>query len=102
MTAKEIEVTCPCCDTRLFVDVLTQKVMKTAKPHEIDDTGRVKLDENRWDQASNRVAERNDVGVDKFDKALDAERKRSDRLDDLFRKASDKVSQGEDEDAASD
>ena len=96
MSAKQIEVSCPCCDTRLTVDVLTQTVLKTAKPHEIDEFGRSKLDENRWDKASERVKERS-AGADKFDQALDRERKRSDRLDDLFKKASDKMKDTEDE-----
>lgn len=98
MSAKQIEVTCPCCDSRLTVDVLTQAVLRTAKPREIDEFGRSKLDEDRWDKASERVKERAD-GADKFDRALDRERNRSDQLDDLFKKASDRMKQSEDDDA---
>ena len=87
MAAKQIEVTCPCCDTRLTIDVLTRKILRHAPPGQVDETGKVVLDEGRWDEANQRVAGRREATGDKFDAALGKEQSRERDLDDLFEKA---------------
>ncbi|MDF1837846.1 MAG: hypothetical protein P1V35_08260 [Planctomycetota bacterium] len=91
MSAKQIEVRCPCCESMLVVDVLTAKVLKHAPPEKLDATGKIILDENRWDSAKSKVAGRGKRGGDAFDQALGKEQTRADDLDDLFKKAKDKV-----------
>jgi hypothetical protein len=83
--AKEIEIACPCCQSRLSVDVLTGRVMR----HERADAGAAGQD--RWASAQDRVRGRTTSGTDKLDRALDSERGKADRLDDLFRKAQDRL-----------
>ncbi len=75
----------------LVVDVLTAKVLKHAPPEKLDATGKIILDENRWDSATSKVAGRGKRGGDAFDQALGKEQTREDDLDDLFKKAKDKV-----------
>lgn len=84
MSAKEIEITCPCCQSRLAVDVLTAKVMRheAAGPPATRDT---------WASAQDKVRGRTASGTDKLDQALESERGKASRLDDLFRKAKDKL-----------
>ncbi len=91
MSSKEIEVRCPCCESTLVVDVLTAKVLKHAPKEKLDATGRVVLDENRWDSAKTKVSGRGKRGGDAFDQALGKEQTRDSDLDDLFKKAKDKV-----------
>ncbi len=81
MSAKEIEVTCPGCQSRLAIDVLTAKVLR----HELGDAPSGSGD--RWESAQDRVRGRTSSGTEKLDRALDSERGKADRLDDLFRKA---------------
>lgn len=85
MSAKEIEVTCPCCQSRLAIDVLTAKVLR----HEAAGEGGAGGD--RWASAQDKVRGRTASGTDKLDRALDSERGKKDRLDDLFRKAQEKL-----------
>lgn len=87
MSLKQIDVSCPCCDTRLTVDVLTGKVLRHAPPEQVDETGKPILDEKRWDAANSRVRDRKKDSLDKFEAALGKERSREDDLDDLFEKA---------------
>jgi len=81
---KQIEVTCPCCDTVMVVDVLTSKIMRHAKPSQVDETGKPVLDEGRWDSAQNKVSKRAERGRDEFEDALGKEKTREEDLDDLF------------------
>lgn len=97
MGQKQIEVTCPCCETQLVVDVLTQKVLKHAPPRKLDETGKEILDESRWDSAQSKVKGRLDDGDDKFDSALTREKSRARDLDDLFKKAQEKIARKQDE-----
>ena len=85
MSAKEIEVVCPCCQSRLSVDVLTAKVLR----HERAGTEAASAD--RWTTAQDKVRGRTASGQEKLDRALDSERGKKDRLDDLFRKAQEKL-----------
>jgi len=86
MSAKEIEITCPCCQSRLAVDVLTAKVMR----HEAVNTTATR---DTWASAQDKVRGRTESGTSKLDQALESERGKADRLDDLFRKAKDKLNQ---------
>jgi len=76
MAKKDITVVCPCCETELVVDVLTQKVLR----HRAKDA----TAESTWGEASARVAERESRGTDAFDSALSGEQSRARDLDDLF------------------
>ena len=91
MEKKQIEVDCPCCATKLTIDVLTRSVVRAHAPAELDETGRPRLDEGRWDRAEGRVAERSGGAQDKLESALEAERTKEARFDDLFEKARKKV-----------
>jgi len=102
MENKQIEVTCPCCETRLAVDVLTQKVLKTTAPDQVDETGKAKLDLARWDSAARRVEGRGTRAEDRLESALSAERDKESRLDDLFERAKDKVQRRSDQDEEED
>lgn len=98
MVQKQIEVDCPCCDSRLVIDVLTAKVLKHIPPAKLDETGRPVLDGGRWDAASQRVKGRETRGTASFDAALGKERSRDDELDDLFKKAQDKLKRRREDD----
>jgi len=91
MNNKQIEVACPCCETRLVVDVLTSTVLRASGPQQVDETGKVRLDESRWDAARDRVHGRGAEAEDRLESALSAERDKESRLDDLFEKAREKV-----------
>lgn len=91
MESKQIEVDCPCCRTRLVVDVLTRTVLRADAPGQVDETGKAQLDPGRWEAAGERVAGRRLSAEDKLGAALDRERGKEDRLDDLFDKAKDKI-----------
>jgi len=91
MGTKQIDVVCPCCNTRLTVDVLTRKILRHAAPEQIDETGKAVLDPGRWDSATKRVVGRGATSADKFESALGKEKTRSGDLDDLFDKAKRKV-----------
>jgi hypothetical protein len=86
MSAKQIEITCPCCSSKLVVDVLTAKVMRTERADPA-----AAADKDVWSSAQDRVRGRTASGLDKLDKALESERGKKDRLDDLFRKAKEKL-----------
>jgi len=91
METKQIEITCPCCSTRLAIDVRTATVLRAAGPQEVDETGKAVLDESRWDSAAQRVAGRTEAGRGEFDAAVEKERVRERDLDDLFEKAREKL-----------
>jgi len=87
METKQIDVECPCCNTRLTVDVLTRTILRHAPPGQVDETGKQVLDEERWDTANEKVTGRRSEAADKFDAALGKERTREQDLDDLFEQA---------------
>ncbi len=91
METKEISVSCPCCESRLAIDVRTRKVMRWSKKEELDSTGKPVVRAEDWDNAFDRVAKRQDSATDKFDDALSREKSREKDLDDLFRKAKEKL-----------
>ncbi|MDF1798338.1 MAG: hypothetical protein P1V81_04110 [Planctomycetota bacterium] len=85
MSKKEIQVTCPCCDVELLVDVHTQQVLRQRQPGEHGD------EQAGWQSASSRVEGRGDRATDAFDAALGSEVRRERDLDDLFADAKKKV-----------
>lgn len=93
---REIQVTCPCCDTVLWVDVRTQKVLRRKAASELDDFGKPKAGTS-WEEATGRVSGRMGSAEDKFDAGLARERGKTKNLDDLFKKASEKLKDGEDD-----
>ena len=70
MQNKQIEVECPCCATRLTVDVLSRAVLRAVAPAEVDETGKAQLDPRRWDDARSRVEGRKDSAESKLDQAM--------------------------------
>src|SRR5262245_4467943 len=52
MSAKQIDVTCPCCSTRLTVDVLTRQILRRTTPEAAQETASGK---DRWNSAQERV-----------------------------------------------
>ena len=87
MSSREIEVTCQCCSARLVVDTRTSQVMKTTRKDE-GEPGSAAPD--RWSAAQDKVRERTESGHGKLESALEYERNKSKRFDELFKKAADK------------
>ena len=97
MEKKEVQVDCPECGMRLLVDVRTGKILRSSRASEIDETGKTVVREEDWDSARDRVQSRLSSAEDKFDSGLNREKNREQDLDDLFRRASEKLHE-EDED----
>ena len=96
MNDKQIEFLCPCCAARILIDVRTGTILRSRKPGEVDlETGKPKVDETDWADALGKVRRRTEGGPSKLDDALARERDKSTRLDDLFKKASEKLKPGE-------
>ncbi|MEW6070988.1 MAG: hypothetical protein AB1726_00145 [Planctomycetota bacterium] len=91
MEQKDVEVTCPCCGTRITVDVRTRHILRSRPPERTDDTGRPVVDKTDWDRVSARVEGRLGAAKEKFENGLAKERTREQDLDDLFRRASEKA-----------
>jgi len=91
MDTKSLEVACPCCESRLEIDVRTGKLVRWAKKSELDESGKPRVRESDWSQANQRVNQRLGGAADKFDESLGREKTRGQDLDDLFKKASDKL-----------
>ena len=87
MGAKQIDVTCPCCASVLTVDVLTSKVLRTLRA---DERSGGAPSADRWDKAQDRVRERTQTSADKLESALQDERTKESRFDELFKKAHEK------------
>jgi hypothetical protein len=87
MSSREIELTCPCCSARLVVDTRTAQVMKTVRK---DEAAGERPAADRWSSAQAKVQERSKSGLDKLDSALEYERGKKDRFDELFKKATEK------------
>lgn len=97
MSNKEITVTCPCCDSRLVVDVLTARVIAHGRQKDTDPAGRPIVREEDWDTANERVAGRTQAAANRFDEALSQERTRGKDLDALFDDLRAKSSEEEEE-----
>ena len=97
MEKKQLEVSCPTCASRLLVDVRSEKILRTRRPEELDATGKPKVDAGDWDDALNRVQDRESRRESVLDAALEREQNKADRLDDLFREASERAEEDEDD-----
>ena len=95
MDVKEVLVTCPCCESRLAVDVRTSKVVRWSAAQEQDEGG--KQLPHDFDQVQKRVEGRLGTALDKFDGNLAREKRRGRDLDDLFEKANEKLKEEDDE-----
>lgn len=89
MNSREIDVVCPCCSSRLSIDVRTSQVMKTVRK---DDPASERPANDPWAAAQDKVRQRTQSGTDKMDSALEYERGKAQRFDDLFKRATDKHS----------
>ena len=87
MSSKEVEVTCPCCTARLTIDIRTGQVLKRQLPAKEGAGGATK---DAWESAQDRVRERSAEGKRKLETALDYERTKEARFDELFKKATEK------------
>ena len=93
--SKEVEVTCPCCTAKLTVDVRTGQVIKRQVPAK---PGAGEPPKDAWESAQDRVRERTAEGKRKLESALDYERTKEARFDELFKKATEKRAPKPDED----
>lgn len=91
MESKQLDVVCPCCSSRLAVDVRTGAILRTLRPGERDETGKPVVKESDWDAALGKVRGRATGGGSKLDAALEREKDKAARLDDMFRQASRKL-----------
>ncbi|MCZ6597859.1 MAG: hypothetical protein O7B99_09495 [Planctomycetota bacterium] len=99
METKEIAFDCPCCQSRITIDVRTRRVLNWRRPGEVDAQGKPLVTEKDWESAHGKVAGRLQAGEDRFDAGLAREKNRGKDLDDLFSKASEKLDDDdEDED----
>ena len=87
---KDATVVCPCCDSRIEVDLLSGKILRWSRPEELDETGKPVVSETDWAEANQRVAQRKEKAADLFEAGLAREKSREKDLDDLFKKAKDK------------
>lgn len=83
MNPKELAIQCPCCGAYLRVDPQKGQVFAAGEQPKAKDLSEV----------VNRVQQRSAKAGDSFSAALDAERHRKQELEDLFKKAQDKVKQ---------
>jgi hypothetical protein len=91
METKEIEIDCPCCASRLTVDVRTSKVVRSRPKGQVDEAGRPKVGEADWSEAFGKVKTREETREDLLGSMLDKERKRPSDLDERFRAAKKKL-----------
>lgn len=94
MSSREIELTCPCCSAKLVVDVRTSQVLKTVRKEDQEGSQESR---DRWSAAQDKIRERSRSGQDKLESALEYERGKKDRFDELFKKATDKHKEKEEE-----
>lgn len=91
MDTKEIRIECPCCGSRLAVDVRSGNLVSWSRAGEADATGRPVVREEDWDQAHGRVKSRLESAEDRFEAGLGRERSREQDLDERFRRAKEKL-----------
>jgi len=95
MERKQFEIDCPCCSSRILIDVRTGQILRTRRPQAADETGRKATSQADWQDALGRVQERTRAGDDRLEQALDREKRRGRDLDDLFEQAKDKAGKDE-------
>ena len=99
MDKKDLELTCPCCESRLTVDLRTSKVVRARRPEELDETGKPQVSAKDWDDVNDRVRGRLDSAAEKFEAGLSRERSKTKDLDALFDEAKEKLRDEPDDDA---
>ena len=95
MESKQVEIICPCCSGRILVDVLTGKVLRGRPKGVVDEQGKPVVGEADWSQAVGNVKRRLETQGDRMNQALEREKDKETRLDELFRKASEKLDEEE-------
>jgi hypothetical protein len=98
METKEILIDCPCCKARLSIDARTHKVMRWSGEQQLDSTGKPVVTDEDWNAAEGKVKGRLGEAEGLFQAGLERERGREKDLDDLFRKASEKLKKDDGED----
>ena len=88
--SKDLKVTCPDCGAQLRVDSSTGKVIHHGNPAETGDS----MD---LGDVVRKIEARGASVADKFDAALDAEKKHRAGLEDKFKQAQEKAKQSDDE-----
>ena len=97
MEIKDVDVTCPCCGTRITVDTRTRKILRSRPPKQEDETGKPVVGKKDWEEVSSKVVGRLGVAAEKFEDGLAREQTRERDLDDLFRKAREKAKRPRDD-----
>lgn len=97
MENKQIEVDCPCCSSKLTIDVLTRTVMRALSPQELEANDPTERAADRWGKAAERVEGRGAKAKDKLESAISMEKSKESRLDDLFDQANEKLKRKESE-----
>ena len=95
MDTRQLEITCPCCSSRLVVDVRSETVLRARKPGETDPEGKPKVGEADWSSALSKVKDRETSGSGKLDAFLDSERTKKARLEERFKDAQKKLADGD-------
>ena len=96
METKEVAIRCPCCESRITVDVRTRKIVTWHRAGEVDRKGKPIVTKEDWNAAEGKVQNRLAAGEDRFDANLSREKTRGRDLDDLFEKMSEKPDDDED------
>ena len=71
--------------------------MRAVTPQELDESGNPRVPTQAWDNAQGRVSERTTGAGDRLEEALNQEKDKASRLDDLFDQASEKLKRREQE-----
>lgn len=90
MNSSEIQIECPCCFSALRIDRESGKLLGWLRTGDTAEGVRRPATE-RWNEATGRVRGRVQAGEDSLDAALEKERARERELDELFRRAKDKL-----------
>ncbi len=95
MDDKQLEIACPCCATRILIDLRTGTILRSRRREELDPTGKPVVGEADWTDALGKVQRRTVEAPSKLDDALQKERDKRSRLDDMFKQANDKLKKKE-------
>lgn len=91
METKQIEVDCPCCQSRLAIDVRTARVLRSRPKGQVDEAGKPKVGEADWTDAFGKVKTREAERDGRLGAMLDEQRRRSDELESRFQAARKKL-----------
>jgi hypothetical protein len=88
---KEIEIECPCCGSRIWVDARSGAVMRSRRAREEDESGKPVVHEADWDAANAQVKGRMVSAADRFEQSLTKERRKGQDLDERFQRANEEL-----------